>query len=241
MNEQNFHSDVGQVAGGSIVNTTSGPMQSNVITIHGAALSEPPVPITELQRKAIGAKVAQVAEQGGVEMIHVYRIILTQFGVNRIRELPKADYLATMSLLEELEKSGGDSPTTPDSIESEAEPLAACPDPQAIHNHSAACHGYVALCGELSRMERRVRTTRLWAGAMVSALFAGVLAVLAAFYTSTIEAKGRYSKQVCHFGSGVYSVGSVLTVTGSKSRECLPDPDRMSAHWEPINTSSGRR
>ncbi|SUD65877.1 Uncharacterised protein [Pandoraea pnomenusa] len=107
-NEQNFHSDIGQVAGESIVNHTNGPTQSNIITIHGAAPPEPPAPITELQRKAIGAKVAQIAERGGVEKIHVYRIILTHFGVNRIRELPKTDFHATMAFLDELEKGGDD-------------------------------------------------------------------------------------------------------------------------------------
>lgn len=238
MNEQNFHSDVGQVAAGSIVNNTHGPSQSNVITIHGTAQPETPAPITEFQRKAIAAKVDQVAKLGGVEKIDVYRIVLTEFGVNRIRELPKADYRPTMDMLDGLEKNVDEAPTDQESSE-EVSPVNA--PGSAIHIHPAPCQGCVGLTGELGLVERQARAARLWAGAMASALFAGVLVVASAFYTGNIEAKGRLAKQVCHFGSGVYSVGSVLPVAGSKTRECMPDSTSGGAHWETIATPASRK
>ncbi|AIU27213.1 hypothetical protein LV28_12380 [Pandoraea pnomenusa] len=240
-NEQNFHSDIGQVAGESIVNHTNGPTQSNIITIHGAAPPEPPAPITELQRKAIGAKVAQIAERGGVEKIHVYRIILTHFGVNRIRELPKTDFHATMAFLDELEKGGDDASSEGDAAEEGDGALCGAPGAQAIHIHPAPCQGCIGLTDELGLVERQARAARVWAGAAMSALFVGVIGVAAAFYTGHIEAKGRFERKACYFGSGIYSVGSVLPVAGSKTRECLPNVDGSGAHWETIGSPSSRK
>ncbi|RRW94273.1 hypothetical protein [Pandoraea apista] len=237
MNEQNFHSDVGQVAGGSIVNTTHGPSQSNVITINGMAPPEKPPTITDLQRQAIRAKAQPIAEAGGIELLDIYRIVFTRFGIERIRELPRAEFLNAMAFLSDLEKGESDS----DSAAEEEPSAATTSHVPAIHFHPAPCQGCVGLTGELALVEKQARAARVWAGTAITALFAVSAAVAGAFYTGSIEAKARIGKQVCHFADGVYSVGSVLPIAGSKTRECLPDAEGNGAHWETVGTPVTKR
>lgn len=236
-NEQNFHSDIGQVAGESIVNHTNGPTQSNIITIHGAAPPEKPPTITDLQRRAILAKAKPIAQAGGVELLDIYGMIFTRFGIERILELPRAQFLDAMAFLNDLEKGESSS----DSIAEEEPNAAAHSHAPAIHFHPAPCQGCVGLTGELALVEKQARAARVWAGAAITVLFAVSAALAGAFYTGHIEAKGRFGREACYFGSGVYSVGSVLPVAGSKTRECLPHANGRGAHWETVGTPSTKR
>ncbi|APD12633.1 hypothetical protein [Pandoraea sputorum] len=241
MNEQNFHSDVGQVAGGSIVNTTHGPSQSNVITINGAPRNEPLPTITDLQRQAIKAKAEPIAEAGGVELVHVYRIIFTRFGIERILDLPKVEFMAALSFLDELEKNNAVGLNDSWAVDAPSGPYDASRVAPTIHFHPTPCQGCIGLTGELGLVERQARAARVWAGVAMSVLFAGAIGITAAFYTGQIEAKGRSGRDACYFGSGVYSVGSVLPIAGSKTRECLPNLDGPGAHWETIGTPANKK
>ncbi|MBN4667194.1 hypothetical protein HUS70_17020 [Pandoraea nosoerga] len=239
MSEQNFTGDVGQVAAGDAVHHTYGPSQSNVITIHSAAQPEPPAPITEFQRKAIAAKVDQVAKLGGVEKIDVYRIVLTEFGVNRIRELPKADYRATMDMLDGLEKNVNEAPSDAESSE-DVEPVSA--PGSAIHIHPAPCQGCVGLSDQLKASARHTSVARRWAVAMAFSAVAVSVVLGTGLATGRLEAKGISDGAMrCHFEGRTYSPGSVITIPASTVRECLPDANGRGAHWANVGPATKRR
>ncbi|VVD78181.1 hypothetical protein [Pandoraea fibrosis] len=238
MNEQNFNNDIGQVAGGDVVHNNNGPTQSNVITINGAAPPEKPPTITSLQRRAIFTKAKPIAMAGGVKVLDIYGMIFTQFGIERIVELPRAEFLDAMAFLSDLEKGDSDSDTAADE---ESGAVAQSPAP-AIHVHSVPCHGCVGLSDHLKTSTRQTVVARRWSVAMAFSAAVVTVGVGAGLATGRLEAKGITDSVIrCEFEGQSYSPGSLITIPSSVVRECLPDVQGHGAHWANVASASKRR
>lgn len=242
MKEQHFTGDVGQVAAGNAVSHTHGPSQRNVINIHNGATAAPSAPITELQRRAIAAKVFEVSNASDLDTIDIYRIILAEFGAEKIRELPKSEYRAAMELLAQLEKEAGAAPSpiqvddpspftisTPPTVETRLEPADhLCP-------HCAEHKRNLVAVLDQSRNARRL------SGIVISVLALFAAGSAAMTYSGALSATGPTSEPVCRFNNGAYSIGSVVAVGGNKSRECVLGADGNQTRWESVNPSPSRR
>ncbi|VVE71547.1 hypothetical protein PAN31117_04091 [Pandoraea anapnoica] len=234
MKEQHFTGDVGQVAAGNAVSHTHGPSQRNVINIHNGASTVPSAPITELQRRAIAAKVFEVSNASDLDTIDIYRIILAEFGAEKIRELPKSEYRAAMELLAQLEKEAGAGPSTETRetltvIEAHPQPVIAPVNSESYQD----CPHCVDATARVDHAIRKMKTARTLAGVMTSALLVVLVGGAVLTYTGTPKAKSLVpTPPVCQFGGAAYSIGSVVAAQGSKARECKPDAKGAGAHWE---------
>lgn len=244
MKEQHFTGDVGQVAAGNAVSHTHGPSQRNVINIHNGASATPSAPITELQRRAIAAKVFEVSNASDLDTIDIYRIILAEFGAEKIRELPKSEYRAAMELLAQLEKEAGavPSPAQVDAPSPSSPPSAIPVAVEAPHEpQDYSCPHCAKHKGNLDAEIERARKARRLSNIVISLLAIFSVGSAAMAYSGALSAKGPTSAPVCKFDNGVYSVGSIVAVGGNKSRECVLGTDGTQARWEAVSPATARR
>lgn len=81
--------DVAQLIGG---NVNEAPRQSNVVNFHMGGDKTPVETLTDLQRKRIGALVKDLCAITQEEPLDIYRVILTDFGAERMKDMPRERY-----------------------------------------------------------------------------------------------------------------------------------------------------
>ncbi|MDB0543511.1 hypothetical protein LBW62_19915 [Ralstonia solanacearum] len=237
--------DAGQVVAGDATHDGASATNhlSNVITINNGKGDHAPEPIrkiNDLQRRRIASKVHEVMDAIGMEKLEVYRIILTDFGLDEIRDLPRNQFKAVMETLERWiaeEREEREEPV----IETSSAP--ASPERESQVIPTGPCIGCTAVESQLTRMRR-------WVVAAVGlALAAGGAAGYAVFTPAGVSAgtlaRGSAnaiagSAATCQHDGKVYSRGSVTRMSDNTLYVCSAS-DSGAASWEVARDAAKRR
>ncbi len=234
--------DAGQVVAGDATHDGASATNhlSNVITINNGKSDQTPEPsrkINDLQRRRIAAKVHEVMNATSMEKLEVYRIILTDFGLDEIRDLPRNQFKAVMEMLERWIAEESEEPV----IEASPAPASSERESQVIPN--VPCIGCTTIESQLARMRR-------WVAAAVGlALAAGGAAVYAVFTPAGVSAGTPTSGSAiaiagsattCQHDGKVYSRGSVTRMSDNTLYVCSAS-DNGAASWEVARDAPKRR
>jgi len=189
--------DVAQLITGGTVYEGSNPQLSNVFNLSFGSNADRA--ITDLQRKAIAYRVGEVLSATGLERIDVYKVILTDFGVDKLGELPRHSFHEVMALLDLWVKDPLKAPHS----SSLAHPFALSGDPGSASEPSEPSGGSQRRNTTIIVSNRQLVCTIGAAGAL---LFGAWLAGLGLSQDPT----------VCQFNGRAFSVGSVLRMEGFK-------------------------
>lgn len=197
--------DVAQlITGGTVNEGSNNPQLSNVFNLSFGSKTDRA--ITDLQRKAIAYRVGEVLSATGLERFDVYKVILTDFGVDKLGELPRDSYHEVMALLDRWIKDPFKAPQS----SSFAQPFALTGDPGSSSERSPSAGGSLR-SNTIIISNRQIFCTIAIAGAL---LFGAWLAGLGFAQDPT----------VCQFDGKAFSVGSVLKMEGLK-RVCQRTTD----------------
>ena len=224
--------DAGQVVAGNATHdgATANNQLSNVITInHGQPeLQAEPLKITDLQRRQISSKVDEVMAATGETKLDVYREVLTEFGIEEIRQLPRDQYKPVIVMLDRwVAEARGESVN--DGAQKSAE--------QRMPPNTP-CVGCSALSQQLTRTRRAVSIV----GAV--AVTAACVGAYAAFGTSgapdpSITAGGAVLD--CHHDGKAYSLGSVTRMSDNVVYRCAAADGGVTPAWESTRDAGKRR
>ena len=225
--------DAGQVVAGNATHdgATANNQLNNVITINNGKAeqgAQPAKNITDLQRRQISAKVDEVMAASGESKLDVYRAVLTDFGIEEIRLLPRDQYKAVMAMLDRwvAEVRG-------ESVNDGAQRPAA----QAVSPHTQ-CVSCTAVSHQLARTSRALCVVGL------VALAAAGMAVYAAYASTSgpdaaVAAGG--ASGVCHHDGKAFSLGSVTRMGDSSFYKCAVVDGAVSPSWESAGNSTKKR
>ncbi|ATG21232.1 hypothetical protein CO705_15835 [Ralstonia pickettii] len=224
--------DAGQVVAGNATHdgATSNNQLSNVITINHGQPELPVVPlkITDLQRRQISSKVDEVMAATGETKLDVYREVLTEFGIEEIRQLPRDQYKAVMAMLDrwvaeargESVNDGGQKPA------------------EQVMSPNTPCVGCLAVSLQLARTRRALSI-------VASVAVAGAcVAAYAAFGTSVApdpSAAAGAATAVCHHDGKAYSLGSVTRMSDNVVYRCAAVEGATTPAWESTRDAGKRR
>lgn len=183
--------ELGQLVTGGTVNEGSKSHLSNILNL--SLNGKEPRPITDLQRKAISAKVNDLLSISGLARLDVYKIILTDTGVDKIAELPRDSYHDVMAMLNGWIKEA--------TVESGSCSEKATEQP--IEPPSTHCH--CDLSGQLAR-------TRYMIGLVGMTIASSIFGSAWLLSRDADEA----TQVLCHFDGRGYSIGSVVTMEGEQ-------------------------
>lgn len=226
-NEAAVDGDVGQLVAGNVIHegANANSHLSNVITINNGEPLPPIRTITELQRKRIAAKVKEVMQVAGIkQQLEVYSVVLTDFGIEKILDLPRDQFKGVMAMLESWIAEERCTPGTPDE--------GAVPTANA--SEQVQCAG----CTEVARGLERTRTgMRLTALGLVGAMGAAGYAI----YAKPLPAAESGVPHACHHDGKMFSVGGVVRMPDNGVYECSSSgPTELGAQWIPArNVGSG--
>lgn len=197
--------DVAQlITGGTVNEGSNNPQLNNVFNLSFGSGTDRV--ITDLQRKAIAYRVGEVLSATGLERFDVYKVILTDFGVDKLGELPRDSFHEVMALLDRWLKD----PLKVPQSSSFAQPFALAGDPGSSSEPSPSADGSV-----------HSRTIVISNRHLV-----GAIAIAGALLCGAWLAGNGFAQDpiVCQFNGKAFSVGSVLKMEGFK-RVCQRTSD----------------
>lgn len=197
--------DVAQlITGGTVNEGSNNPQLSNVFNLSFGSNTDRA--ITDLQRKAIAYRVGEVLTATGLERFDVYKVILTDFGVDKLGELPRDSFHEVMALLDRWVKD----PLKVPRSSSFAHPFALTGDPGPSSEQTPSAGG------SLRRNTIIISNRQLACSiGIAGALLCGAWLAGLGFAQDPI---------VCQFNGKAFSVGSVLNMEGFK-RVCQRTTD----------------
>ncbi|QBP10128.1 hypothetical protein [Cupriavidus metallidurans] len=218
--------DVGQVVAGNVIHEGANARShlSNVITINNGEPLAPIRTITELQRKRISAKVKEVMQVAGIkQQLEVYSVVLTDFGIEKILDLPRDQFKGVMAMLDSWIAEERSTPAAPND--------AAMPTVNASDN--VQCAGCAAVARGLGRTHTGMRLMTL---GVVGAIGAAGYAV----YAKPLPAVESDIPLACHHDGKVYSVGGVMRMPDNAVYECANSvPAELWGQWIPARNPGG--
>lgn len=225
MDRPEFSGDVGQNVFGNIVEA---PRLNNVVTLHLGTEKIDVELITDFQRRRINALVKDLSALTGDHPLDVYRIIITDFGLKKIKELPLARYSEVKNLLETWIKDAKSVENATDQVEVLSE-ITASPRRVAgdTDNACQVCEERAANIGKLQRTAK-VRLILL----SVSLAACGWL-----LYKSPVSGEPSTSSvdSKCYIAGKSYSIGHIEKSRGNVPVECVGATGDMPAMWLPAN------
>jgi len=215
-----FTGDVGQAVMGDV---QEAPRLSNVVTLNMGKEALPPAPaITDFQRSRISQLVKDLASLTGDHTLDIYRIIFTEFGIEKIRELPRDRYKETVALVEKWIADAKDA----------AQPKAEQPAPQAVVEKHAHAGDPCARCEEKDLNFARQRRTNLAQCALI-VILAGSCGWLLYKMPDSSDS-GSHHEDKCYFDGKAYSLGSTVRHVSGAPQECEIDAAGDSAKWAAV-------
>src|SRR5450830_1278267 len=207
-----FTGDVGQAVMGDV---KEAPRLNNVVTLNMGKEEPPPVPtIIDFQRSRISQLVKDLAAMTGDHTLDIYRVIFTEFGIEKIRELPRDRYKEAVALVNKWIDDAKDA----------AEPKPLTSHPTIAEPKSSHC----ARCEEKdSSFKRSQRTIYSLIGALVFCLSCCGW-MLFKWPNDEVHAG---SPATCFYEGKPYSPGSIIKSGIAGTRECLADVDNHSMNW----------
>ncbi|GAC1413233.1 MAG: hypothetical protein NVSMB6_15250 [Burkholderiaceae bacterium] len=217
--EQEFKGDVGQNVFG---NVNEALRLQNVVNLNIAKDAPEVQTITDFQRERISTLVKDLVSITGDHTLDVYRIILTDFGIEKIRQLPRERYKEVVATLDKWIVDAKDA-TRNASEKPDVEKL-------EIEMHSpATCLGCIEKSASYSRLQRSSR------GQLAALVFClgGCGWLLYKMPTTTeaapITVTSRENR--CYLDGKIYSAGITVQTAAGLMQECLPATDQTSAMW----------
>ena len=215
-----FSGDVGQAVMGDV---TEAPRLNNVVTLNMGKEAPPPVPaITDFQRSRISQVVKDLAALTGDHTLDIYRIIFTEFGIEKIRELPRDRYKETVALVEKWIVD----------VKDAAQPKPEQPAPPAVIENHAHAGERCARCEEKDLNFARQQRTNF-----AQCVLIVILACSCGWLLYKMPAAPDVSqddKGQCYFEGKPYSAGSTIKVGGGSLRECIADATGHAMTWSKL-------
>lgn len=213
--------DVAQLIGG---NVNEGPRQSNVVNFLMGGEKPPVETLTDLQRKRIGGLVRDLCAITQEKPLDIYRVILTDFGAERMKDMPRAKYLDIVSQIERwiVENTQGQQKT--ESV-AQAPIVATTEQERPSIAHSQHCE----TCSEKNiSYARLVRLSRgQWVLLSILTVACGLL-----LYKMPAPADAPLSpEQHCFYEGKPYSVGSTIKFAGGTLAECVAGSADKAMNW----------
>lgn len=226
MDRPEFSGDVGQNVFGNIVEA---PRLNNVVTLHLGAEKIDVELITDFQRRRINALVKDLSALTGDHPLDVYRIIITDFGLKKIKELPLSRYSEVKNLLETWIKDAKSADIPTDQGEALSE-IPASPRLVVAGNAENSCQVCEERAANISKLQRTARI-RLILLSMCLAACGWLL------YKSPVTGESSTSSQdsKCYIAGRSYSTGHIEKSRGSAPVECVGATGDLPAMWLPAN------
>ncbi|WP_156894709.1 hypothetical protein [Janthinobacterium sp. 1_2014MBL_MicDiv] len=195
------------------------PRLSNVVTLHVGDKEKDVELITSYQRTNIKLLVDRLAALIGVEEIKIYRGLITDYGLQKFKELPRSKYQEVKAILEariEDASTPAALPATP-FIGAKSNPAV----PHPVHT-VLPCIACVEKSLSFSRLQR---TSRFQLAALIACLSA------CAWLLYKVQADVSPAKDgKCYIAGKAYSVGHVERTRG-KAMECVAPLGNTPAMW----------
>jgi hypothetical protein len=209
-----FNGDVGQAVMGDV---KEAPRLNNVVTLHMGSEATPVAAITDLQRASISEVVKDLAALTGDHALDIYRVIFTEFGIEKIRELPRDRYKEVVALVNKWIDDAKDA----------ALPKPAISPPIMAESKSSHC----ARCEEKdANFKRSQRTIYFLVGALALCLaWCGWM-----LYKWPNDELKQDAQATCLYEGKPYSAGSVIKTVIGGTRECVSDVAGRSMNWVKI-------
>ncbi|MFZ4876853.1 hypothetical protein ACL9RI_17375 [Janthinobacterium sp. Mn2066] len=222
-----FKRDVGQVVMG---NVNEAPRLSNVVTLHVGDKEKEVELITPFQRKNIKLLVDKLATLVGDKGVKIYLGLITDYGLQKFKELPRSKYQEVKAILERRIEEA-----TPQLAVSVADTHIATQPTHPIAHHPHVTLPCMACSDKEKSLARSQRNVRFLLVAMLVCLTAcGGL-----FYwgkAHAIEYAATAPKdEKCYIAGKSYSIGYIERVRGSVPVECVASTEDMPAMWLPAN------
>lgn len=222
-----FKRRVGQAV---IGNVNEAPRLSNVVTLNVGDREKEVELITPYQRTSIKSLVDHLAALTGNEATTIYRGLITDYGLQKFKELPRSKYQEVKATLEAQIGKAGNPP---------AEPLAdlAVPKPIQVAPHQSHATAPCLACVEKTiSFTRLQRTARLQLGALIACLAA------CGWLLYKVQAPANHDSSVakddkCYIAGKAYSLGHVERSRG-RSMECVGQIGDTPAMW--LDANRGR-
>ncbi|PJJ21757.1 hypothetical protein CLU90_5052 [Janthinobacterium sp. 67] len=226
MDRPEFSGDVGQNVFGNIIEA---PRLNNVVTLHLGAEKNDVELITDFQRRRINALVKDLSALTGDHPLDVYRIIITDFGLKKIKELPLERYSEVKNLLETWIKDAKSADVPADQGEPPSE-IPVLPRPVVGGNADNACQVCEERAANIGKLQRTARV-RLILLSMSLAACGWLL------YKSPVSGESSTSSldSKCYIAGKSYSIGHIEKSRGSVPVECVGATGDMPAMWLPAN------
>lgn len=203
--------DVGQVVTGNVIHEGAHQTShlSSVVTISAMPPAAPVRTITELQRKRIAAKVKEVMQAARIErQLDVYSVVLTDFGVEKILDLPCDQFKNVLAMLDGwIAEEGGDPSAKQKTTEA---PQQQC------------CSSCESLVLRVHGLQSRMRLV---------ALSVAVAAPLSAYGVYASTTRTSPTSNVCQFDGKAHSIGSKVRMLDGGIYKCSSAGSSSPSAW----------
>nr|WP_198985038.1 hypothetical protein [Herbaspirillum sp. ASV7] len=213
--------DLSQLIGG---NFHEAPRQNNVVNFNVGSDKVPVQTLTDLQRKRISALVRDLCAITQEDTLDVYRVILTEFGAERMRDMPRDRYHDVVAQVERWiaeNKQGAQRGSQP------ATEIAEISQTQAANATLHRCEA----CREKDISYKRLQ--RVSRGQWILATILGIVCGWLLYKVPMPAENSTAPDRHCLYDGKPYSVGSTLKIAGGMLRECLPDSSGA-ASWNEL-------
>lgn len=210
--------DVAQLIGG---NVNEAPRQNNVVNFNLGSDKAPAQTLTDLQRKRIAGLVRELCALTQEDTLDVYRVILTEFGAERMKDIPREKYHEVVAQVERwiAENKPGAQKT----------PAAAVGLKAAFQAPASVMSGdHCRTCGEKDL--GYVRLQRVSRGQWILAALLALACAMLLYKMPAQPDVAPTAEHHCFYEGKPYSQGSAINVAGNSLRECRAD-DSGAATW----------
>lgn len=211
--------DVAQLIGG---NVNEAPRLNNVVNFNVGSDNVPTQMLTDLQRRRIGSMVKDLCSITREKNLDVYREILTDFGAERMSEMPRDQYhdiIATVGRW--IDEAKGNAVKLSATI-TEQKTVESPSATGLEHTLLKTC----SVCEEKERtFERLQRQCRVQWFLLIS------LALGCGFLLFRWPSSADSTTNQCYFDSKPYSIGSTLRFANGLYKECTFVSPTDSASW----------
>lgn len=202
------------------------PRLSNVVTLHVGDKEKDIELITSYQRSNIKSLVDKLASLTGDEEIKIYRGLITDYGLQKFKELPRSKYQEVKAILERRI----DEASIPVVVPTAFHPVS---ESKLVADHQSQTVLSCLACTEKSlSFSRLQRTARFQLAALITCLIiCGWL--LYKIQPSIVHSSDLKKEDKCYIAGKAYSIGYVER-SRNGAMECVRPVGEISSKWMKI-------
>lgn len=208
----------GDVSQAVMGNMNEAPRLHNVVNLNIGEKKKEEKVITDYQRRRINNLVKELAFITGDDQMEIYKTIIADFGLMKIKELPIDRYGEVRNLLEKwISEAKGALKSNP------VEP--APPVKVGLQDH----HTCIACREKEISFARLQRTSRIQVVAMI--MLAGWCAWLLYKLPNNGDDASKRPEKVCYMDGKIHSIGSRIRNSFGTMEECILNDDANTGMW----------